>query len=329
MKVRGLLMVAGLAAWCAGLTVPTFAWEPNVVGYTQIRLQYSDSDDGVDWVVRRTRLDWQDTINDEGTRARIQIDIAKLVEGEGDVVPKDIWVKHPWSDRLTTRLGFGDVGFGFDVEYSSSKRLPFERARVTRDFFPDEKDLGLYVTWEGDGVTANLGFTNGMDAWHDDDDDAQALVARVRLPYDSGEAGLSYMTSRREQDGVYDVSPDVWGAHVRYNGPGGFAFQGEYLDGEFLKGGTLYEADGWYGTIEYRPRASNASVFYRYDERDKTAAQTLTAAGEGAVQTYQRHTIGVAWDLMQNNRLTFQIEDIDNNGSQTTDLGLQWQFIYK
>lgn len=329
MAVRSRMIAVGLAVACLALAAPVFAWDPPVTGYSQFRFNSGDSADE-EFEIRRARLSWKDTVNNEGTTVRVQIDVAGLVESGGDpeVEAKDIWVSHPWSEQFSTRLGFGSSMFGYEVEYSSSKRLAFERARVIRDFFPGERDLGVYGTWQGEAVSVDLGFTNGMDKWHEDDDSAHAFLARVRVPFDGSEAGVSYMTAQREQDGGYDVSPDVWGAHVRYHGGNGLAFQGEYLDGEFLSGGTLYDADGWYGTVEYTPRAADTTIFYRYDERDRTP-RSVAAAQEGATQSYRRHTLGVAWDFMKDNRLTLQIEDIDNNGSESTDFGLQWQVIYK
>jgi len=325
------ILLALMGVLLLALALPAFAWDPTPSGYAQFRYNYSDSDDDGDFEARRIRLSWKDTVNDQGTTARVQFDLADLVEGD-EVVLKDAWVMHPWSETFSSRFGYGDTLFGIDVEYSSSARLPFERARVTRDFFPGEKDLGIYFTYEGQqqyGPILDLGVSNGMDAWHDDDDEASAFVARLTVPFDSSEAGISYMSANREGDG-YDVEPSVWGAHVRYEAADtvDWALQAEYMDGEYLRGGNYYDANGWYATVEVTPPASEATLFYRYDERERTLSMAA-AAQEGATETYQRNTFGVAWDFMPMNRLTLQIEDIDNAGSSSTDFGVQWQVSYK
>ncbi|MGC9318476.1 MAG: porin [Armatimonadota bacterium] len=325
MSFRRLVCVVGMVALGPGCVLPAFAWDPTPEGYAQFRYEYKDSEDDGDFDTRRVRLSWRDTVNDRGTTARIQFDVGDLFTGGGHEIDlKDAWVSHPFGNGWSTRVGYGDAEFGLDVPYSSSKRLPFERAKATREFLPGEKTLGVLFTWEGQEestVVVDLQVTDGMDAWSSDDDDAESLIARVQVPLEDSIVGVSYMTSSREGDD-YSVEPDLWGAHVRWEGEtagSNWAFQGEYFDGELFDG-MMYDADGWYGLVEFSPQASDATVFYRYDELDASAQETAWS--------YERHTLGVAWDWMENNRLTFQVEDIDNADSET-NWGLQWQVKYK
>lgn len=340
MSVRKLMCVVGIVALTLAAALPAFAqWPETVSGYTQFRFNYDDADDDEDFDVRRARLKWSDTINEQGTEATLQIDLAKLVNGGGEVGIKDLKVVHPFGETWSVRVGFASTPFGFEVPYSSRKRLPFERSKAARSFFPGERDLGVYLNWMAPSKTPvelNLGYTNGMDDWREDDDDASAVVARVQVPFGNDSVvGASYMAANREGsvDGLdYDVDPDVFGLHARYNGQAGeagYAIQGEYYDGDLLDGGMLWDANGWYGQVEYTPANSLTTVFYRYDEFEATF-DGVRASQEGSYSTenYERHTIGVAWDFLPNNRLTFQIEDVDD-GESFTDWGLQWQIRYK
>lgn len=333
MRVRRTMIAMGVVALSVVFVLPALAWEPTMQGYAQFRWEYSDLEDDGDFDTRRVRLSWKDTVNEQGTMARVQLDVGDLFEGGGHEIDlKDAWLSHPFSSGWTTRVGFGDAEFGLDNVYSSSSRLPFERSKANREFLPGEKALGVLFTYENPEVTpvvVDLQYADGMDSWADDDDDSESFISRVQLPLDNdGLVGVSYMASTREGDG-YDVDPDLWGAHVRYNGTdrlAGFAFQGEYYDGEFYDGAP-YDADGWYGLLEYQPAESDSTLFYRYDELDGAAGgMQATQAGSGI--DFERHTLGVAWDFMDSNRLTLQVEDIEDGDSYTT-FGVQWQVMYR
>ncbi|MGD9496774.1 MAG: hypothetical protein AB7Y46_10770 [Armatimonadota bacterium] len=334
MSWQRLLCWAGTMALVMARAPSAPAWEPQVTGYSQFRYTWNEDEEDGDFEARRIRLSWKDTLNDEGTTARIQLDLAGLIEEEDNEVElKDAWVSHPVSEAWQDWLGFGSVRFGYEVELSSSKRLPLERARVTRDFFPGERALGAAVRHtsnNGSGPVIDVMFTNGMDKWHDDDDEAQSFVARVIAPLGGSEAGVSYMTSRREGES-YDVEPDVWGVHVRHDGTCGatsWAFQGEYMEGEFVSAGRYYDAHGWYALAEFPPAQSDATLFYRYDERERTAI-SMPGEQNGGSDSYRRNTFGVAWDLLENSRLTVQVEDIEGTSADDTTVGVQWQVIYK
>lgn len=349
MSLHRLICVVGIVALCIAFALPAFAqWDPGVEGYAQFRYEYSDEADDGDFDARRVRLSWKDEVNDVGTMARVQIDVADLLEGEGqEIDPKDMWVWHPFTDAWSARVGFGDVMFGKDVEYSSSSRLPFERARATTSFFPSEKCLGVFVTFEGQDTTnlvVDLGLIDGMDAWHRGDfEDAESFVVNAEIPFgEASVAGASYMTSSIEvagaaaaQDGsgTTDLDADVWGVHVRYEGVqrlAGLAFQGEYYDGDWYdhRAHAVYDADGWYATVEYTPDGSNVTPFYRYDEFNYSWPMHTDQEG-GNEAEYSRHTFGVAYEPWDSNRLTLQIEDIDMESGDDTTVGVQWQVKYK
>ena len=130
------------------------------------------------------------------------------------------------------------------------------------------------------------------------------------------------MTAGRTNGGTsYGV--DVLGLHVRWNGPNGVNFQGEYYDGDRLDHSVsqLNDIEGWYGQLEYAPPKTEATLFYRYDEYDETHTGS-------SVDDYARHTFGVAWDVAHHERVTVQWENVDHKGSTGDNIGVQWQTKY-
>ena len=336
---RGLGLMVALAL-CALLTTVAHA-EIELSGYAQARYYERDSQESKsdEFDLRRVRLKAAGPVNDRGTKAKVQIDLAKLDDPDGSVVLKDAILTHPLSDQWAVRLGYSDVPFGFEVEYSSSKRYPLERSYLAKKLFPGEKDQGIYFfchpAKQGQPEFA-IGYSNGMHEWRkdskDDDKEASAFTARIQwqLPR-KGVAGVSFMTAERTTTFDTSFDADVVGAHVRYNGPSGFNFQGEYYDGERVKVGTssaqLDDVDGFYAQVEYQRRnSSQATLFYRYDEYNETH-------GGSNVEDYERHTLGVAWDIAKNDRITLEFEDYEKTkGSDPTksyqNIALQWQAKY-
>ncbi len=326
-QVGYVLVLVGL---CSVLAISSASAELKISGYTQARFLDTEIEGSdYDFDLRRARVKIAGPVNEDGTEIKLQIELGGLDDGKS-VELKDLTITHPLSEEWKVRVGFSDMMFGEDVAYSSSTRLPFERAKVTRSLFPGEKDTGIYFFYKpmdkGSSTPhITLGYSDDLESMDDklftgDDvhDDSEALVASVKWPLrNKGAAGLSYM--RASRDGFdaggaplgYD--DDVWAAHVRYNGNRGFNFQGEYFNGSRKE----VDVDGWYGTLEYTPKESNTTWFYRYDIYD-----------DGDAADYKRHTLGAAHELGKNSRLTLQYEDVDDEGTGGSTLGLQWQVKY-
>jgi hypothetical protein len=329
MRIRSLLGIAGAVGLCTMVAFPAYAqWNPKVSGYSQFRYVYSDSDGDGDFDVRRARLSWRDKVNEAGTEYRIQLDFSDLPSGGGSVAIKDLWVSHPFGGGWSGLAGFTTVRFGYELQYSSSRRLPFERSQAARSFFPGERGLGAFLTYrmpEAPAIRFDVAYIDGMDSWDRGEfEDASSFVAKAELPLgNGGAAGLSYMASSIDVStgGGQSFSPNVWGAHVRWNGAldaSRWGVQAEYYDGDRYdhRNHRVQSADGWYAQVEFSPANSPATPFYRYDE--------FNAAGAPG---FSRHTLGVAVDAIANNRLTLQIEDISAADNDTT-VGVQWQVTY-
>jgi hypothetical protein len=301
-------------------------------GYAQIRLNEYDSaldnSDGFD--LRRVRLKCAGTLNGQGTRAVVQIDLSKLDDrDDNEVVLKDAFVQHPFTEEWSGRLGYTTVPFGFEEEYSASKRLPLERSKAARTFFSGDAETGLYALYtprEARSPELVLGYSNGLHDWGkaasngDQDREAHAWLARVqwKLPH-GGAAGVSYQSATRDRTvGGNPVSLDnnCLGAHLRWNGERGLGLQGEYYTGEILS----VDSSGWYAQIEYAPGPHKVMPFYRYDEfEDGIAGHSM----------YRAHTLGAAYEHDKNGRVTVQWEQYDDlKGGNFGNFGLQYQFKY-
>lgn len=295
-------------------------------GYAQARynLWDEDLDKPREFDLRRVRLKYAGTLNDRGTEAAIQVCLGELDDREADdrqVVLKDAFVRHPLTKEWSARMGYTTIPFGFEEEYSSSKRLPFERSKAARSFFPGERETGFYLLSKPADPRVPqlaLGYSNGMNDW--DDEEAHAWTARAQWPLPNhGVAGFSYTQARRtrldgEEKRTYDQN--CLGVHLRWNTPSGLGFQSEYYDGEILD----VNAKGWYAQVEYAPGEKKAMPFYRYDVFDD---------GKPGNVTYRRHTLGTAWDFDKNQRVTVQVERYrDLKGGTYTDWGVQWQYKY-
>jgi hypothetical protein len=319
-KLGGWLAAGALVATLAATICGPAAGEMSVSGYTQARYMWHDDSmykpDEFD--LRRVRLKVKGPINEEGTVATLQIDLSKLDEsGSGEVGLKDAIIEHPLSDDWKVRLGYSSVLFGFEVPYSSSSRLPFERSQAARKLFPGERDTGLYLVRtpaSGDEPELVVAYSDGLADWEDDEQSMALGRVQWHLP-NKGVAGVSYMSGDRTREGeCYDQN--VWGAHIRYHANDGLVFQGEYYDGEILGA----DVDGWYGQVEFAFPDSGWTGYYRYD---------LYNDGSPSHDEYQRNTLGAMYQLDKNQRVSIQWEGYDDGtGGSFDNYGVQWQFKY-
>lgn len=331
-----LLAVLMLLSLAAAVQAQDNGWEFS--GYSQFRYVSMDSDlYGVaaedEFDIRRARVKIEGPVSDE-TTFRIQVDLGGLDDDGGDDVGlKDLYVKHQINPEWVGRAGFGNMEFGYDVPYSSSKRLPFERSQIAGILLDGERTTGAFFFYEpaanAHSPTVTLGLSEDMDDFHGGGpgqiDEALAFSARAEWPLDDNGsvAGVSFLTSdadywNGDATDIDNYTDDIWGVHLRYNGVGdygGLNFQGEYMDGSRAN----WDADGWYGTLEFTPENSQGTVFYRFDTADMS----------GMSSDYESNTFGYAHDIDDSQRITAQLKDIDSmSGASGTDFGVQWQVQY-
>lgn len=321
-----LVSAVAVAILCG--TVAHAEWKFS--GYTQARYNmWDDATDEDSFDLRRVRFKAEGTVDDK-TAIKLQLDLSGLDDDQGEIELKDALITRTFSDTFKGAIGHTSVPFGYEVPTSSSKRLPFERSEVARRFFPGERATGAWVMYQpetgGSRPTFDLGYTNGMTKWYDtdsngdEDDDSQAFFVRAQMPINGkGMAGVSYMAASRNRNvGPNRVTFDndsVFGVHARWEASKQFAAQAEYYTGEILDG----DVTGWYGMAEFAMPKMPVTVFYRYDTCDRNQAND-----------YERHTLGAAWDVGKNDRVTVQAEDIQNyNGNGLVNFGVQYQVKYQ
>lgn len=316
--LRGSLALT-VAALVAALT--TAHAEFAMSGYAQI--DYHLWDDGAEtdeFSARAVRLKGTGTLDDAGTRAVLQIDLAKVINDDGHLVVRDAYLDHPLSDEWSVRLGLAAQEIGYEGPCSGYSREWLERSRASGKFMPGQQELGVRMwrhaqrDWEPEVI---LSYGNGMDSWHDDDalDEARAWVATVRFPFESdSEVGASYRVARRNVhagSGVERWDEDLLNLSVRWN-RAQVSFQGEYYDGQVADA----DASGWYSGLIYRPEAFDGGVYYRYDTFDSGASDC------------RRHTVGGYWNLAPGERLTLEVDSEDTGADSLTEAIARWQFKY-
>lgn len=335
-SLRSVLVGLGLAWWLVSVVQAEMVFS----GYTQARFNLFDQglDKASGFDLARVRLKYAGTVNEWGTVATLQVDLAKLDDRQDDKDPRnrrvtltDAWVQHPFSREWSARMGYAIVPFGFEEEYSNAKSLTFDRTKAATSFFPGEREIGLYVFYSPRGNRSPevaVGYSSGMDRWGDkdpktgdQDHEARAWTGRVqwRLPR-GGVTGISYTRARRERkvgEVRRDFDQNCFGVHLRYNGAKGLNLQTEYYTGEILSA----RSKGWYGQVEYTPTATGLKPFYRYDVFDD---------GLAGHQTYRRHTVGAALEPDRGERFTLQVERYEDlKGGTFTNYGVQYQFVYE
>jgi hypothetical protein len=127
----------------------------KITGYMQAQWQLADSAGQLSpysagnfpknsdnrFMLRRGRVKF--TYQGNLTQFVLQIDAT-----EKGVVLKDAYLnfKDPWLQMFTVQGGVFNRPFGYEIAYSSSMRETPERARVTQNLFPGERDLGAMLT---------------------------------------------------------------------------------------------------------------------------------------------------------------------------------------
>ncbi len=325
MTGRTLGMWVAIAIAAVGFSTLAHA-EFTMSGYTQVDYAIHEDSDGDQFDIRRARLKGKGKLNDEGTTAVVQIDLSKLDNDGGDVVLKDAYVSHPFSEEWSVRVGLSAHPLGHEVEYSSSRRPWMERSMGAKEFAPGEQDLGIYLTrqsrgdWNPEFV---VGYSNGMDKWHKKGaPDADSFLVRADFPFGNGSfVGATWRSASQDdqiataaKQAAAELDEDCFNLHLVFNANADLSLWGEYYDGQV----NGIDADAWYVGLVHDLPESDVTVFYRYDQYSETGADD-----------YDRHVIGGYWELATNQRITLEIDSYDDGGDDATDVLFRWQFKYK
>lgn len=311
------------------------SWEDKVKigGYFQTR--YAHRDYGRDdFFIKQMYINLDVKPNDR-TKARVQwarVGPDPIASSNTDW--GDIWAQYAWSDEWSTRVGQSNNFLGLEMNQSSSKRGPLERAAVLQGGgaaprglqFGGLYDRGIWVIhtpaedagkWHPDAV---IGVENGQFRARDKNN-AKNIVVRLNWDRDWGQFGTTWLDGTWTNDtglvGVPAVSRrDAIMGHVRVDPANcDWAFQGEYVDGNLLGN----DIEGWYAQLEYDPSA-DGTAFVKYDKYNP------------AVGVVNNHWdcwhVGYAHWLDSNNELTVQWTNGTNRmmaPSSRDEVALQWQ----
>ncbi|MCD8179405.1 MAG: OprO/OprP family phosphate-selective porin [Tannerellaceae bacterium] len=161
--------------------------------------------------VRRGRVKF--TFEEGITSAVFQLDFTD----KGGVKFKDAYlnVKDPWFRTSALRAGIFDRPFGYEIDYSSSRRESPERSAIFQMLFPDERDLGAMLILQPSKESSlhALKFQGGLFAGNGikaDVDNRKDFIGQLRIDNNLGQAGTYGIGISTYLGGVLQQTEDVY-----------------------------------------------------------------------------------------------------------------------
>lgn len=251
---------------------------------------------------------------------------------------KDGYVEftEPWTTwHNTVRAGQFNWPFGYEIEYSSSRREVPERSRVIRTLFPAERDRGVQFYGAGlqERFKYQLALVNGTGtAQSFDFNKRKDLVGRVGYSFGVLDVGASMyrgtelVATASNAKGV-EFAKDRAGVDVQWITPvPGLGLRAEYIRGTQppLTGTTRTtspDVEGWY-LYAIKSLGTRHQVAVRVDEYDPN-----TDAGNDATRTVGGSYI-FHWDA--NSKFMFSYEVPKTEGLDPDDniFTLRYAFVF-
>ncbi|NCO39299.1 MAG: hypothetical protein COZ06_17895 [Armatimonadetes bacterium CG_4_10_14_3_um_filter_66_18] len=319
------LKAAGQSAKAPSAPATGAAAQPKLDGYLQLRANVDrTAGNNEDFSVRRLRLNMRGKA-DERTSYRAEVQLESRLAGAGP--GSKLQLRTLYVDRSLgegrLRMGQAKVPWGYELEVSSADLWSGERSLFMDRLFPSQRDIGLQYQWRlaKDGPLAGIGLFNGAGINAADDNAHKDLLGRVRFPWPSGSASLSYYDG---QTGVGAAAQDRSRVGLgALHDWGRFSLVTEYVTGHD-RGAKVA---GAYAQLGYRPPSTSDMVFVKPDWYDENRGQTGDA--------FRRMTVGYSRDLSAATRLTlaYEFRDASANFSDLAiwdgDAGwVQWLLKY-
>jgi hypothetical protein len=216
----------------------------KISGYIQGQLQVGEKDAKLK--VGSDNEDKEHSFNRIGIRrGRIKLTYEeKIISGvfqlditEKGVGVKDAYlsIKDPWIGTSSLRAGVFDRPFGYEINYSSSRRESPERSTIFQTLFPDERDLGAMLVlqpsktspWNILKLEAGLFAGNGIKI---ETDNRKDFIGHVSVNKNIGSdakigVGVSYYNGGVYQstENVYTMNDDVFTVDSNSGNKGKFA----------------------------------------------------------------------------------------------------------
>ncbi|MCS7191899.1 MAG: porin [Armatimonadetes bacterium] len=302
----------------------TQRFEPITIGgYIQMRYERdssrrTDENDLVrgrakeNFRLRRVRLDVRGTPI-RGVLYRLQADVAGTNAEIRDAF-------------LELRAGDGVITFGHfkvplleEVIESSAVRLTPERARVSTELFPGERDRGITYSWRKKGAPEiTLGLFSGTRSTVTQDSltSRKSWLVRIVQPLDKeGKLGKFWVG---RMDGVgrrnfgTDTAPNIRNFDRERTVVGltltpisGLTIRGEWVDGKDAGNAAnpTVKVRGWYALVGYKLPNQPFTLYAKHDQYDPNR--------DVVGNTFKRNALGIQYDLNRSTRLNLTWEDQD------------------
>ena len=263
--------------------------------------------------------------------------------GAAEELVNDAYVEYYPSDIITVRAGQFVKPFGFDIQHSSSVRESPERGIFAGYFFPGQRDRGLMMAADLDGVARWLngtsiyaGIFNGNRFFNDNNSELNYNF-RVRKVFDS----LPFAVGASLQLGTQILPPgvsgnddeDVYGIDLQYV-VGRLGIRVEYMRGDtpstllslepeftpsFSPGSKSWGAAAFFN---YNLTA-NDDIYWRWDRfnNDPVTGQDIRAFSLGYLRNVGPNSrLGI--DYQFKNDVTFNDDQLNNS------LSITWNVLY-
>lgn len=211
------------------------------------------------FMIRRGRVKF--TYEGKLSQFVLQIDAT-----QNGVTLKDAYAnfKDPWLQMFTLQGGVFNRPFGYEIAYSSSTRETPERARITQNLFPGERDLGAQLTIQPrkesrfNFIRANLALING-----------NAISSEIDSKKDFvGQLGIANVTKNQKfrygvgvsyyNGGVFQETKKVYNMATLDDGTKGYVIdstdsnKGEYAKREYYGADAQFSLDWVIGVTTLR-----------------------------------------------------------------------------
>ncbi len=272
-----------------------------------------------------------------------EIQYHPAVDGAAEELVNDAYVEYYPTDALTVRMGQFVKPFGFDIQHSSSVREAPERGIFAGYFFPGQRDRGLMLSaqldgvasWT-DGVSVHAGAFNG-NRFFDDNNSVLNFNLRIRKVFDELPLAIGASMQRGTQilpPGTEGTdSEDVYGVDAQYV-LGRLGMRAEYVRGNTPSTLLGLEPElvtslrpgekSWGAAALFNYRLTQRDdLYWRWDrfENDPVTGDDIRVFNAGYLREIGPNSrIGVDYQLK--NDVTFNDDELN------TKFTISWNVVY-
>lgn len=292
--------------------------------------------------LNRMEMRWAGRVSDTiGMGYEIQYHPAP--DGAAEELVNDAYVEYYPADSVTFRVGQFVKPFGFDIQHSSSARESPERGIFAGYFFPGQRDRGVMLSAQLDGLapwasgmSLHAAILNGNRFFNDNNSDLNYNL-RLRKVFDSSRLALGASVQLGTQvlpPGVSgSANEDIYGLDIQYV-VGRLGIRGEYVRGdmpstllglepEFAPAFTPgAESTGVAAFFNFNLTA-NDDIYWRWDrfENDPVTGNDISAFNVGYIREVGEHSrIGI--DYQTKDGVTFNDDELN------TKFSITWNVLY-